>query len=83
MIQYFYLFFFIIYLKNHQARVQTIFLFDIIGKITRDVEHVYMLMQHKKKKIKREENYIYKICKVIHMYMYEIPDFVKPATRVT
>lgn len=50
MIQYFYLFFFIIYLKNHQARVQTIFLFDIIGKITRDVEHVYILMQHKKKK---------------------------------
>lgn len=77
MIQYFYFF----YLKN-QARVRTIFLFDVIGKITRDVEHVYMLMQHKKK-IKREENYIYKICKVIHMYMYEIPDFVKPATRVT
>lgn len=50
MIQYFYLFFFIIYLKNHQARVRTIFLFDIIGKITRDVEHVYILMQHKKKK---------------------------------
>lgn len=54
MIQYFYFFF---YLKN-QARVRTIFLFDVIGKITRDVEHVYMLMQHKKKNKKRGKLYI-------------------------
>lgn len=46
MIQYFHLFFNYLFEK---ARVRTIFLFDVIGKITRDVEHVFMLTQHKEK----------------------------------